>query len=151
MNEATKKFGERFFHIGELDEAFKNVRKKDYLTESAYIDAVTEYHLQHSSPEYNKAYNTVKAEYERRKNENQEINRTERYTELRGSTKLESWESAKIDEEARKLADNDIANGRIGASGYAKAVKSHAEKLSKEAKENKAASSLMNDIFRGKI
>ena len=61
---------------------------------------------------------------------------------------LSTDERAKVDDEARRRAQNDLAAGRISFQQLGATVASYAEKLTKEAKETKVHNADINRQIR---
>lgn len=145
--EATAKFAEKAFG-NTYEDSLKAVNMSDYLTEEAYLAAVTKHHLEHSSPEYRQAYSGVKAAFEEKKNAEQKANFNKRYDELKKTSQLDYMDERKADTQAKILADEDLRSGKITTSQYASTIKAYRSKEEQKIKAGKASNSLMNEIFR---
>ena len=121
----------------DLPSALDLVKRSDYDSDEAYLDACTRAEIERSSPEYRAARNRLKAD--------------EAYKTIRAAVTLDSIDQRNIDEKAADLARQDLAAGRIAASGLGDAIAKYAEKLGEERKTEKASAQMFNALMRGQL
>lgn len=134
----------------DLSSALDLVKRGDYDSDEAYLDACTRAELERSSPEYRAARSRLKAEYRARQEDEQRKTQNEAYKVIRTNVSLDDLDRRNIDERAADLARRDLAAGRIAASGLGDAIAKYAEKLGEERKTEKASAQLFNSLIRGR-
>lgn len=135
----------------DLPSALDLVKRSDYDSDEAYLDACTRAEMERSSPEYRAARSRLKAEYRQRTEEQERRAQDEAYKTIRAAVTLDSIDQRNIDEKAADLARQDLAAGRIAASGLGDAIAKHAEKLGEERKTEKASAQMFNSMIRGQL
>ena len=135
----------------DLSSALDLVKRGDYDSDEAYLDACTRAEMERSSPEYRAARSRLKAEYRARQEAEQRKAQAENYKAIRSSVSLDSVDQHSIDEEAADLARRDLAANRIAASELGKTIERYAQELSEKKKDSKASSALFNAMIRGEL
>lgn len=135
----------------DLSSALDLVKRGDYDSDEAYLDACTRAEMERSSPEYRAARSRLKAEYRARQEAEQRKAQAENYKAIRSSVSLDSVDQHSIDEEAADLARRDLAANRIAASELGKAIERYAQELSEKKKDSKASNALFNAMLRGQM
>ena len=135
----------------DLSSVFDIVKRGDYDSDEAYLDACTRAEMERSSPEYRAARSRLKAEYRARQEAEQRKAQAENYKAIRSSVSLDSVDQHSIDEEAADLARRDLAANRIAASELGKAIERYAQELSEKKKDSKASNALFNAMLRGQM
>lgn len=134
----------------DLPSALDLVKRSDYDSDEAYLDACTRAEMERG-PEYRAARSRLKAEYRQRTEEQERRAQDEAYKTIRAAVTLDSIDQRNIDEKAADLARQDLAAGRIAASGLGDAIAKHAEKLGEERKTEKASAQMFNALMRGQL
>ena len=88
----------------DLSSALDLVKRSDYDSDEAYLDACARAELERSSPEYRAARSRLKVEYQARREEQERKAQSENYKAIRSSVSLDSVDKHNIDEEAAALA-----------------------------------------------
>lgn len=135
----------------DLSSALDLVKRSDYDSDEAYLDACARAELERSSPEYRAARSRLKAEYRARQEAQERKAQAENYKAIRNSVSLDSVDQHNIDEEAAELARRDLAANRIVASELGKAIAKYAQELSEKKKDSKASNALFNAMLRGQM
>ena len=134
----------------DLSSALDLVKRGDYDSDEAYLDACTRAELR-SSPEYRAARSRLKVEYQARREEQERKAQSENYKAIRSSVSLDSVDKHNIDEEAAALARRDLSANRIAASDLGATIEKYAAELTEKAKDSKASSALFNAMLRGQL
>lgn len=135
----------------DLSSALDILKRGDYDSDEAYLDACTRAELERSSPEYRSTRNRLKAEYRARQEAEQRQAQGEAYKAIRAGITLDDLDRRNIDEEAADLARRDLAANRIPASELGATIERYAQELSEKKKDSKASNALFNSMLRGKI
>ena len=135
----------------DLSSALDLVKRGDYDSDEAYLDACARAELERSSPEYRAARSRLKAEYRARQEAQERKAQAENYKAIRSSVSLDSVDQHNIDEQAADLARRDLAANRIVASELGKAIAKYAQELSEKKKDSKASNALFNAMLRGQM
>lgn len=135
----------------DLSSALDLVKRGDYDSDEAYLDACTRAEMERSSPEYRAARSRLKVEYRARQEKEQRAAQGEAYRSIRAAVALDDLDRRNIDEQAASLARRDLAAGRITASGLGDAIANYAEKLVEQRKDEKASGQLFNKLLRGQM
>ena len=135
----------------DLSSALDLVKRGDYDSDEAYLDACTRAELARSSPEYRAARSRLKVEYQARREEQERKAQSENYKAIRSSVSLDSVDKHNIDEEAAALARRDLSANRIAASDLGATIEKYAAELTEKAKDSKASSALFNAMLRGQL
>ena len=135
----------------DMSSALDLVKRSDYDSDEAYLDAAAKAELERSSPEYRAARSRLKAEYRARQEKEQRTAQNEAYTSIRAEVLLDALDRRKIDEQAADLARRDLAANRIAASELGRTVERYAQKLGEKRKDEKASGALFNAMLRGQM
>lgn len=135
----------------DMSSALDLVKRSDYDSDEAYLDAAAKAELERSSPEYRAARSRLKAEYRARQEKEQRTAQNEAYKSIRAEVLLDALDRRKIDEQAADLARRDLAANRIAASELGRTVERYAQKLGEKRKEEKASGALFNAMLRGQM
>lgn len=135
----------------DLSSALDLVKRGDYDSDEAYLDACTRAEMERSSPEYRAARSRLKAEYRARQEAEQRKAQAEAYKTIRANVSLDNLDRRNIDEQAADLARRDLAANRIAASELGKTIEKYAQELSEKAKDHKASNALFNAMLRGEM
>ena len=135
----------------DLSSALDLVKRSDYDSDEAYLDAAAKAELERSSPEYRSARSHLKAEYRARQEKEQRAAQNEAYKSIRAEVSLDDLDRRKIDEQAVDLARRDLAANRIAASELGRTVERYAQKLGEKRKDEKASGALFNAMLRGQM
>ena len=135
----------------DMSSALDLVKRSDYDSDEAYLDAAAKAELERSSPEYRAARSRLKAEYRARQEKEQRTAQNEAYKSIRAEVLLDALDRRKIDEQAADLARRDLAANRIAASELDRTVERYAQKLGEKRKDEKASGALFNAMLRGQM
>ena len=135
----------------DMSSALDLVKRSDYDSDEAYLDAAAKAELERSSPEYRAARSRLKAEYRARQEKEQRPAQNEAYKSIRAEVLLDALDRRKIDEQAADLARRDLAANRIAASELDRTVERYAQKLGEKRKDEKASGALFNAMLRGQM
>ncbi len=135
----------------DLSSALDLVKRSDYDSDEAYLDACTRAEVERSSPEYRAARSRLKAEFNARRDAEQRQAQGEAYKTIRAAITLDSIDQRNIDEKAADLARRDLAANRIAASALGATIEKYAQTLSEKRKDEKASNSLFNAMLRGQM
>ena len=135
----------------DMSSALDLVKRSDYDSDEAYLDAAAKAELERSSPEYRAARSRLKAEYRARQEKEQRTAQNEAYKSVRAEVLLDALDRRKIDEQAADLARRDLAANRIAASELGRTVERYAQKLGEKRKDEKASGALFNAMLRGQM
>ena len=135
----------------DMSSALDLVKRSDYDSDEAYLDATAKAELERSSPEYRAARSRLKAEYRARQEKEQRTAQNEAYKSIRAEVLLDALDRRKIDEQAADLARRDLAANRIAASELGRTVERYAQKLGEKRKDEKASGALFNAMLRGQM
>lgn len=135
----------------DMSSALDLVKRSDYDSDEAYLDAAAKAELGRSSPEYRAARSRLKAEYRARQEKEQRTAQNEAYKSIRAEVLLDALDRRKIDEQAADLARRDLAANRIAASELGRTVERYAQKLGEKRKDEKASGALFNAMLRGQM
>ena len=127
------------------------VKRENFNSDAEYIVALTQMKMVMATPEYQKAARQSAREAQQQKEAELKKKQDKLYQKLRKEAVLNSFEEGQVEREARRLADNDIAEKKISVSEYGETVRVYTEKLTGKAKDEKAQNGVMNAIFRGEI
>ena len=139
----------------DLSSALDLVKRSDYDSDEAYLDACARAEMERSSTElmtgHRAARSRLKAEYRARREEQERKAQSENYKAIRSSVSLDSVDKHNIDEEAAALARRDLSANRIAASDLGATIEKYAAELTEKAKDSKASSALFNAMLRGQM
>ena len=135
----------------DLSSALDLVKRSDYDSDEAYLDACTPAEWERSSPEYRAARSRLKAEYRARQEAEQRQAQDEAYKAIRAGITLDDLDRRNVDERAADLARRDLAANRIAASALGATIEKYAQELSEKRKDEKASNSMFNAMLRGEL
>ena len=135
----------------DLSSALDLVKRSDYDSDEAYLDACARAEMERNSPEYRAVRKRLKAEYRQRTEEQERKAQGEAYRSIRAGVSLDSLDRRNIDQEAADLARRDLAANRIAASELGATIERYAEELSEKKKDSKASNALFNAMLRGQM
>lgn len=135
----------------DMSSALDLVKRSDYDSDEAYLDAAAKAELERSSPEYRSARGRLKAEYRARQEKEQRTAQNEAYKSIRAEVSLDALDRRTIDEQAADLARCDLAANRIAASELGRTVERYAAELGEKRKNEKASAAMFNAMMRGKL
>lgn len=133
----------------DLSSALDLVKRSDYDSDEAYLDACARAEMERNSPEYRAVRKRLKAEYRQRTEEQERKAQGEAYRSIRAGVSLDSLDQRNIDQEAADLARRDLAANRIAASELGATIERYAKELSEKKKDSKASNVLFNAMLRG--
>jgi BMFP domain-containing protein YqiC len=114
MSEIREAFTQRM--TGDSFSALDVVNREDFPDDESYLRAATKIQLERSTPEYQRAYASLAAEYQKRQEVKQKEANEARYKELSRTVQLDSVELSNVDKKAREAAQKDLAAGRIAVA-----------------------------------
>ncbi len=135
----------------DLSSALDLVKRSDYDSDEAYLDACARAEMERSSPEYRAARSRLKAEYRARQEIEQRKAQDGAYKTIRANVSLDNLDRRNIDEQAADLARRDLAANRIPASELGATIERYAQELSEKKKDSKASNALFNAMIRGEL
>lgn len=135
----------------DMSSALDLVKRSDYDSDEAYLDAAAKAELERSSPEYRAARSRLKAEYRARQEKEQRAAQNEAYKSIRAEVSLDALDRRTIDEQAADLARRDLAANRIAASELGRTVERYAAELGEKRKNEKASAAMFNAMLRGQM
>lgn len=135
----------------DMSSAFDLVKRSDYDSDEAYLDAAAKAELERSSPEYRSARSRLKAEYRALQEKEQRAAQNEAYKTIRAEISLDELDRRTIDEQAADLARRDLAANRIAASELGRTVERYAAELGEKRKNEKASAAMFNAMLRGQM
>ena len=135
----------------DMSSALDLVKRSNYDSDEAYLDAAAKAELERSSPEYRAARSRLKAEYRARQEKEQRAAQNEAYKSIRAEVSLDALDRRTIDEQAADLARRDLAANRIAASELGRTVERYAAELGEKRKNEKASAAMFNAMMRGKL
>lgn len=135
----------------DLSSALDLVKRSDYDSDEAYLDACARAEMERNSPEYRAVRKRLKAEYRQRTEEQERKAQGEAYRSIRAGVSLDSLDQRNIDQEAADLARRDLAANRIAASELGATIERYAKELSEKKKDSKASNVLFNAMLRGQM
>ena len=135
----------------DMSSALDLVKRSDYDSDEAYLDAAAKAELERSSPEYRAARSRLKAEYRARQEKEQRTAQSKAYKAIRENTSLDDLDRRSIDEQAVSLARRDLAANRIAASELGKTIERYAAELGEKRKSEKATNTMFNAMLRGTL
>lgn len=148
MSEIREVFTQRL--TGDAFNALDAVNRDDFPDDESYLRAATKVQLERSTPEYQRAYASLAAEYQKRQEVKQKEANEARYKELSRTVQLDSVELSNVDKKAREAAQKDLAAGRIAVADVGKAIDEYGKRFEKEARESKIGRVMINEMIRGK-
>lgn len=117
-------------------------------TDAEYAFRLAKVRESMNTPEFRRAIRDVGYQNKEADDEAYLKQQKQRYEEIRGHVSLDSDEIAKVDDEAGRLAREDLASGRIKASQLGHTIIDHAKRLTERAKDGKANTILINEEIR---
>lgn len=124
------------------------VDRGNFKDDAEYIGALVETQKNLENRDFQRAARKVAEEQRiRAEKEAREAQRKE-YAEIRGRVTLADYEVQEIDKEAARLAQRELALGKIYASELGEKIKDYADTLTEKKKADKAAGIQFNALFR---
>lgn len=130
--------------------ALDAVSREDFPDDESYLRAATKIQLERSTPEYQRAYASLAAEYSKRQEEKQRAANEERYKELSRTVQLDSVEMGKVEAKAREAAQRDLAAHRITVAGMGAAIEKYAAQFEEDERKSKIGRVMINELIRGR-
>lgn len=130
--------------------ALDAVSREDFPDDESYLRAATKIQLERSTPEYQRAYASLAAEYSKRQEEKQRAANEERYKELSRTVQLDSVEMGKVEAKAREAAQRDLAAHRITVAGMGAAIEKYAAQFEEDERKSKIGRVMINEVIRGR-
>lgn len=135
----------------DLSSALDLVKRSDYDSDEAYLDACARAEMERDSPEYRAVRKRLKAEYRQRTEKQERKAQEEAHRSIRAGVSLDSLDQRNIDQEAADFARRDLAANRIAASELGATIERYAKELSEKKKDSKASNVLFNAMLRGQM
>ena len=129
---------------------FDLLNRADFDSDDAYLDALTKLEMERRSPEYREIRRQLAGAYEAMNEEKVRQQQNEDFQRFRAAVQLDHLDKKNIDTEARRLAEADLAAGKISAGGMGAAIMEHSKALEGQKLDQKAANAQMNAMFRGR-
>ena len=134
-------------HVNGLD----MVRRSDYATRDAYLDAATRAELERQSIGYGDIYARLDREYSVIEEQAARKAERERFAELTESAVIYDSERKGIEVEARNRADADLSAGRITTEQHAERIKEYAQAGELNLRKEKAGAVQFNEALRAAV
>lgn len=130
----------------------QKLNRADFGSDEEYFHACAELAVRNNSPEYREAYNKIRREYNARKAAEEEAAAEKKHHEELAKAiedcELTRMEQDEVDNEARRRAQDDLANKKISYQQFGAAVERYAKQLTRDAKEGKVHSADINRQLR---
>lgn len=133
------------------NESLDKLDRANFESDEAYIDACVEQEMKASDPARMRIKRELEREYAKRREAEIQAKQDAAYKEIRAGITLDGLDHESIHNEATRLAQEDLAAGRIFTKDLGKRIAEHAEELAGKRKDEKAGSKMMNAMFRGLI
>ena len=124
------------------------VKREDYKSEAEYLTALADFSSKMEKPEVQRALRRAGRDRIAENDEAIRKEQREEYTKIRQSVKLDSTDEDAINKEAERLAQADLASGRIKYSQLGKAVKEYGDTLTAKRKDEIASMQQFNGLLR---
>ena len=134
-----------------LPSPLDTLKRSDYPSEAAYLEACAELHLKRQNPEFQKALLAVRDEFEQREHAARLEKMNKEFKKLSQSIVLQDYEIKKCDEQAAEQIWTDVARGIIEKVKAADAIRELSIKLQREVRERKANRQVTNELIRATI
>ena len=134
-----------------LPSPLDTLKRSDYPSEAAYLEACAELHLKRQNPEFQKALLAVRDEFEQREHAARLEKMNKEIKKLSQSIVLQDYEIKKCDEQAAEQIWTDVARGNIEKVKAADAIRELSIKLQREVRERKANRQVTNELIRATI
>ena len=134
-----------------LPSPLDTLKRSDYPSEAAYLEACAELHLKRQNPEFQKALLAVRDEFEQREHAARLEKMNKEIKKLSQSIVLQDYEIKKCDEQSAEQIWTDVARGNIEKAKAADAIQELSIKLQREARERKASRQVTNELIRATI
>lgn len=130
----------------------EKLNRADFGSDEEYFHACAELAVRNNSPEYRREYTKIRRKYTAQKAAEEAAEAERKHQEeieqaIRDYV-LRPEDQQRVDDEARRRAQDDLANGKISFQQMGAAVAKHAEKLTQEAKEDKVHTADINRQIR---
>lgn len=150
MSEIRDTFAQRITGGAVNVNALDAVNRDDFPDDESYLRAATKVQLERSTPEYQRAYASLAAEYSKRQEEKQREANKKRYEELARDVRLDSVEMGKVEAKAREAAQRDLAAKRITVAGMGAAIEKYAAQFEDDERKSKIGRVMINELIRGR-
>lgn len=127
------------------------VKRKDYASDDAYLDACVQEQLRRSTPEYREARAALEAQYRERQEKEQREKCDAAAARFRSAVKLDAADEKEISAEAARRAKGDLALGKISYDNLAGAIENYGKQLTDDRINQKVENSVMNALIRGEL
>ena len=134
-----------------LPSPLDTLKRSDYASDAAYLEACAELHLKRQNPEFQKALLAVRDEFEQREHAARLEKMNKEIKKLSQNIVLQDYEIKKCDEQAAEQIWTDVARGNIEKAKAADAIQELSIKLQREARERKASRQVTNELIRATI
>ena len=135
--------------LGTDTNIFDVVDRSSYASEDAYLDALTLEEMRRNNPEYRRIRSKLESQYRARMEQQQRAEQEAAYKEIRSAVQLNDVDLREIDAQAAARAREDLAAGRISASGLGKSIENYAKQEAERRRDIKAGRLLFNSMLRG--
>ena len=127
------------------------VRRSDYATRDAYLDAATKAELEREVNGYGDIYARLDREYAAIEEKAAREAERERFAALTKSAAIYDSERKGIEIEARKKADADLTAGRISIGQHAERMMEYAKAGELNLRKEKASAAQFNEAIRATV
>ena len=127
------------------------IHREDYDSDAEYAVALARMTQTMSTPEYRSAARKVGVKAQVKTEEEERTIQRKEYAEIRKTVTLNDYELEQIDREAKEMAREELATGKISAHQLGATIEQFANHLTKERKNQKAANQQINAMFRKEI
>lgn len=124
------------------------VKREDYKSEAEYLAALVDFSAKLDKPEVQRALRRAGRERIAENDEAIRKEQREEYASIRQSVKLDSVDEESINKEAERLAQADLAEGKIKYSQLGKAMKEYGDALTAKRKDEIASKQQFNGLLR---
>ncbi len=124
------------------------VKREDYKSEAEYLTALVDFSSKMDNPEVQRALRRAGREKVAESDEAIRKEQREEYASIRQSVKLDSTDEEAINKEAERLAQADLAKGKIKYSQLGRAVKEYGDALTAKRKDEIASKHQFNGLLR---
>ena len=124
------------------------IKREDYKTDAEYLSALVDFSYKMDSPEVKRALRRAGRNEVAENEAAIRKEQREEYASIRQSVKLDSTDEEAINKEAERLAQADLAKGKIKYSQLGKAVKEYGDALTAKRKDEIASKHQFNGLLR---
>lgn len=127
------------------------LNREDFDSDVEYALAVAELDRRMNTAEYKAAARRVGVQAKQIDYDKEREEQRKEFAEIRKTVTLNDSEIAEIDREARRLAENDFATGKISSGQIGERATQYVTQLEEAAKDRKAGNMQFNGMFRREI